>query len=416
SFKESVNTVIVLIQRPEEKLDDYTIKFVAFKKSFEDVINAEVIKKIDKADKPIFDDEDFRIFPKTKKELLLEGVEEPEEEGLIKDPEHLPYIGNKWGGKYLRAPEIYFKILEKGKDKLVRLGDIAEVRRGFTTGANEFFYLKPVGMSVKEVVEIAEKNPDALIPVRNGAGWEGEIEAEFLKPFLFSLKEVSKYQVELDLLNRLILLIPKPINSGKVHDYIKYGEKKGFNKRPSCKGRTKWYILPYQDYPDFVSNRFLGDRFGFPIISNIFVCDVFFVGKVKTTEPIQVCGLINSTLSYLSIEVISRKTYGIGVAYIYGPEINNMLLLNPYTINSTSISDIFNKLKKREIHSIFTELGFDPDKPIREQEPNPLPDRKALDDIVFDALGLTEEERKEVYWSVAELVKNRLEKAKSVKN
>jgi len=41
-------------------------------------------------------------------------------------------------------------------------------------------------------------------------------------------------------------------------------------------------------------------------------------------------------------------------------------------------------------------------------------DRKALDDIVFDILGLTQEERKEVYWAVCELVKNRLEKAKSV--
>lgn len=45
---------------------------------------------------------------------------------------------------------------------------------------------------------------------------------------------------------------------------------------------------------------------------------------------------------------------------------------------------------------------------------NPLPDRKALDDIVFDALELTEDERKEVYWAVCELVKNRLEKAKSL--
>jgi hypothetical protein len=42
-----------------------------------------------------------------------------------------------------------------------------------------------------------------------------------------------------------------------------------------------------------------------------------------------------------------------------------------------------------------------------------LPDRKALDDIIFDALGLTEEERKEVYWAVAELVQNRLQKARS---
>jgi hypothetical protein len=68
----------------------------------------------------------------------------------------------------------------------------------------------------------------------------------------------------------------------------------------------------------------------------------------------------------------------------------------------------------REIKSIFEELGFDKNKPIREQQPNPLPDRKELDDIIFDELGLTEEERKEVYWSVAELVKQRLDKSKSV--
>ncbi|MFH1564042.1 MAG: hypothetical protein ABIF11_11610 [Nitrospirota bacterium] len=48
------------------------------------------------------------------------------------------------------------------------------------------------------------------------------------------------------------------------------------------------------------------------------------------------------------------------------------------------------------------------------QKPNPLPDRKALDDIVFDVLGLMQAERDEVYWSVCELVKNRLEKARSV--
>ncbi len=82
----------------------------------------------------------------------------------------------------------------------------------------------------------------------------------------------------------------------------------------------------------------------------------------------------------------------------------------PSKIEKTSI-------EQREIIRKYTnenELGFDPDRPIREQEPNPLPDRKALDDIVFDALGLTEEERKEVYYAVAELVKNRLDKARSV--
>jgi hypothetical protein len=35
------------------------------------------------------------------------------------------------------------------------------------------------------------------------------------------------------------------------------------------------------------------------------------------------------------------------------------------------------------------ELGINPAHLVREQKPNPLPDRKALDDIVFDIIGLT---------------------------
>jgi hypothetical protein len=98
---------------------------------------------------------------------------------------------------------------------------------------------------------------------------------------------------------------------------------------------------------------------------------------------------------------------GEGVLLIYGTEIKPVPVLAKIEIENIS----FYELGKA---SIFMEFGFDPDRPIREQEPNPLPDRKALDDIVFDALGLTEEERKEVYYAVAELVQNRLKKARSV--
>jgi hypothetical protein len=44
----------------------------------------------------------------------------------------------------------------------------------------------------------------------------------------------------------------------------------------------------------------------------------------------------------------------------------------------------------------------------------PIPDRKALDGIVFDILGLTEDETNKVYYAVCELVKNQLEKARSL--
>ncbi len=53
------------------------------------------------------------------------------------------FVGDKWGGKYLRAPDIYHHIREKCAGKLVRLGDIATVRFGIKTGANAFFFLTP---------------------------------------------------------------------------------------------------------------------------------------------------------------------------------------------------------------------------------------------------------------------------------
>lgn len=41
------------------------------------------------------------------------------------------------------------------------------------------------------------------------------------------------------------------------------------------------------------------------------------------------------------------------------------------------------------------------------------PDRRALDDVVFDILGLTSGEREAVYEAVINLVRARLEKARS---
>lgn len=65
---------------------------------------------------------------------------------------------------------------------------------------------------------------------------------------------------------------------------------------------------------------------------------------------------------------------------------------------------------EHKLKSIFTELGINHVRPFREQKPDPLPDRKALDDGVFDILGLTQDERKEVYWSVCELLKTGLKR------
>jgi hypothetical protein len=92
----------------------------------------------------------------------------------------------------------------------------------------------------------------------------------------------------------------------------------------------------------------------------------------------------------------------------------------------------FNRLSQRPIRSIFEELGFPlcrerkcgrPEHPYEHVRPEALtleqvraasPDRFELDRVVFDVLGLTDDERREVYRAVAQLVKDRLVKARSV--
>lgn len=344
SFKQAdINTVIVLIQKPKAKPDDFTLKFIAFKKPFEESITTDVLKDIENTTSPVFDHPIYRVYPKTKKELLEEGVEHPDETELElgQNPEQLHYIGNKWGGKYLRAPEIYFKILEKGKDKLVRLSDIAFIE-GYIHGFN-------VG---------------SLFPKVKFAESISKLDSIYLD-------ENSKGVIDLG--------VKQNGNSRKISDLL---------------------------YP-----RMFGDRFLVIVNFGNVYGQKFYKIILKDKELKTEVGLfLNSTLSILQNEVLLYSSWGLGGISINSDHLFNMLVL----LKITSKKDLLDRFFKRKINSIFIELGFDRSRPIREQEPNPLPDRKKLDDIVFDELGLTAEERKEVYWAVAELVKARIDKAKSV--
>jgi len=121
-----------------------------------------------------------------------------------------------------------------------------------------------------------------------------------------------------------------------------------------------------------------------------------------------------STFQVLFRELFGRSNLGEGALKTEGIDIRKLIVIRPHILKDEMIKKILEKLSLRDTKPLFTELGINPSLPIRSQEPNPLPDRKALDDIIFDILGLTEDERREVYWAVCELVKNRLEKARSV--
>jgi len=426
TFEADINTVIVLIKRPKDKSeikDEDILKFVAFKKPFEEISKSDVFKEIEKEDKFVINDI-YRVFPKKRIELWEEGVETPEEEDLIKkDVKHLTYIGNKWGGKYLRAPEIFFKILEKGKDKLVRLGDIAEVKFGIKTGANEFFYLEPTGKPA----------PKGLLHVRNSAGWEGFIEEEFLKPIIKSPKDCSSILIKPENLTYKIFLCNKTKN--KLYDkkalvYIQWGEKRNYHKRPTCSSRVQWYdlgnrkpkVLLFPKLPGaFFRVQF--NPFGAFEEDNIYGIDI----KSHEIKLENLVVILNSTLTNFFVEASSQQLTGsIATSALMVYEVKQFKILMPSLIEVKQKT--FNSYISRPIKSIFEELGFNlcnqrncphPEHPYEYVKPEEvsfdriMPDRRELDKIVFEALGLTEEEQLEVYRAVLELVKNRLLKAKS---
>ena len=97
----------------------------------------------------------------------------------------------------------------------------------------------------------------------------------------------------------------------------------------------------------------------------------------------------------------------------YGPEFNGHQIIDPTLLDGIDDAT-YDSLVNREIGEVFEECGFDPKRPIREQDPSPLPDRKVVDDFIFDILELTQEERNEVYWYLCESVQNRETRSKSV--
>jgi len=268
------------------------------------------------------------------------------------------YVGYKWS-LILRAPQIYHDLMENHSDKFRAIRDICH-----NTQRNNMRVL-PNGYEV--LSESAGTQPDRV-------------------PFLHSFKDVSG--IRLDLSNQKSISHPKA-------------------RRTMGKGHFR--------RADIVSNRFYGARIFFIEGGEFFVNDSFFIGQlhpdrysVKNTIL-----ALNSTLSLLFVELRGRKGQGGGVLTFYGPEFTGHQIIDPTLLDGIDDA-VYDSLVNREIGEVFEECGFDTEVPIREQTPSPLPDRKAVDDFIFDILGLTPDERNEVYWYLCEAVQNRGTRSKSV--
>lgn len=448
----SVNTVIVLLEKEskKQKRDENRVKFVQLKKSvewfeqnygFDTVLN--IIEENDK-----YMDSDLRVISKTQKELKEKG------EG-------------KWN-KYIRAPDIYFKILDKAGDKLIPLREVAEVTRGFTTGANDFFYLPKPGEANKFFYgEMDEENGDLLLFLKDKnvrksfedqgfniddpifriekeywmhekSGDKEDLKEEF--EFVFedskgktwvpnyivkSPREIEKPIVEPRKLKNVVLMVHEPKNelSKGVRDYIEWGEKwdpergSKYPERPTCANRSNWFELT-PIYGNILCMMTINDRYTFWANPHkvFFDARLYGISLEGESDSRTIGGILNSTLSYMFNELQGRVNLGEGALDVKVYEYEKIPLLKPSSGTGRDISNIKSSLNKlsEPIHSIFKEIRVETPEEISLDKVKK--DRRELDKVIMeDILGLSKKEQLEVYRGVVQLVKDRIETAQSEK-
>lgn len=391
SFAQAdVNTIIALLAPPDDRREEglnKTARFVMFTVPFEEVLDAETFKTLETATERQSTDR-WRISVRPQCDLL--------EEGLVTDEEDQPtaklktvhiktarYEANKWGGKYLRAPEIFFTILEKGKGKLVRLGDIAEVNEGRPTGANEFFYVpKPTAK-------------------------EFGIEPQFLFEGLMKTRGFNRFVITAASIDRYFLSVDLPrsdLKGTNVLGYIEHGERIGLHKRNTFSSKQDWYRFKVRRPAELLAPCGLGSTFfcalnkAKAISSNSYT--EFRLSRAADALPLWV--VLNSAVFWLELELVGRSSLGGGLLKVDPIEYRQIFVPKTDLLvhRLAEFNDYVGRLRQRYVDPIESELR--------------QPDRRALDDVVFDVLGLTAGEREAVYEAVVALVRARLEKAKSV--
>ncbi|MCX7778767.1 MAG: N-6 DNA methylase [Patescibacteria group bacterium] len=412
-----INTCLVILEKAsglefKKERDENLVRFVYLLKPLRHFIppaqdiwekQKQRLDKIDELIKTIkfhnefYQNDELRIYPKRQSELWDEGF----------DIEKQKYIGSKWG-KYIRAPEIFFKILEKGKDKLVPLKEIADVRFGIKTGANEFFYLTEEEIKRRKIEKEFWMHQD-----ENG---------HWLPNYVIkSPRECKSIIVKPKDLKYRVLMIhkdKKELKGTNVLKYILEGERKGFHKRPTCAGREMWWALPDERH-EILWWVNIGERFAcFLNPSQIYADKMFYYLTLKDGSYKKVfLSIINSTLQRLIIENSGQELTGaLTVVTLTVDHLKNLFFINIKKLSGNIIKKLekcFDIISKRTIGNIFEEIGTENSQTVSLDKIKP--DRRELDRIIMgEILGLTDEEQLEVYRAVVDLVKSRIEKAKSV--
>ena len=121
--------------------------------------------------------------------------------------------------------------------------------------------------------------------------------------------------------------------------------------------------------------------------------NVFHIARSKSGSQLHLCASLNSTFAQLVINISGRANLGGGALKIEMYEFESIQIVDPALLPELDAG-------------IFVSEEWDAVRPSES--------RRALDSVVFNALGLTAGEREDVYAGVALLVGDRKRRARSL--
>lgn len=343
-----VNTCIVALERAGDPAGraGNRVRFVRLRQPLRDLLGHEADSRRVSAVEQLVG----RILPATDRLTTSASVRVREQSSLT--------AAGRWGS-FLRAPEVY---LRRPTRPVAPLGDWAAVQRGYTTGANDFFYLD------RRRIE------------------EWGIEPEYRRPLLKSLRAArSLRQSAGDCRHELLVISPEARLAGTaVADYVAWGESRGIAARPTCAGRRPWYALPDRPAGTLLLAKGIWQRHFTVLADHSPVVDqqIYHLAPAAGIQPETAAALLNSAWFALGCELGGRVNLGEGVLWLAAYELSQLVLPDPRALDeaeSRALADSF--LRLADIPIVDTTAALE------------LEARRALDELVFDMLGLSAAER-----------------------
>lgn len=348
------------------------------------------------------------------------------------------YGGGKWG-KYLRAPNLYFQIMERYGNQFVPLGEITTIRFGVKSGCDAFFMPRDVSAEFLEKYSERDWKDAPLITnckraeivlgkvklIQAGDGTVHPLESSYLAPEVHSLMKVSRPVISASEVGRLILLVAEPMDALKgtyVQKYLRYGEKTTFAskkskavpvpQRSTCAGRERWYDLTYTKCGHLVWPK--SQQYRHAVLHNrnrlIVNCNLYDVTVVdeEANSPGILAAVLNSTLVALTKFYFGRFAGTEGNLKTEVVDVNLLEVPDPRHITKSvakKLEDAFAKLCGRDTRPMVEEEFMEchsaerakklAEKPISLPTELQMADRRALDLAVFELLGVTDAKERE---------------------